>query len=348
MKRTREIIVAIVVLATLAIFYFGFNYLKGEDIFTKRDYYYAVYDRIEGLGSEAPVQVNGFKVGKVSNVYLHPDMSGRIMVQFSIENDKFHFPSNSTARIVSLDLLGSRAIQLVVPDVATPEMAMPGDTLNSGVEGDIEDMVNSKIAPFEAKVEEMMLSIDTVIESVQLMFNQDAREALTASFDAIVAGFQTFELTAHEIDSLIREERGKVAHIIYNVDEITSTLEQNDEKLANFMSNMSALSDTLVAADITTTINNANKSLMEVTLLMEKINSGEGSMGKLVHDEEMYRNLTGAALALESLLQDLETNPHRYLHISAIDLHRERKAKKPRKKRNRGKNAPANEPDSVP
>lgn len=352
MKRSREIIVAVVVLSTLGILYFGYNYLKGNDVFSKRDYYYAVYERIEGLKADAPVQVNGFDVGRVTSVTLHPDMTGSILVEFSIENDKFQFPRNSTARIASLDLLGSRAIQLVVPDVQESITAMPGDTLNSAVEGDIQDMVSGKIAPFEAKVEEMMLSIDTVIQSVQLMFNNDAREALGASFDAIVAGFQTFELTAHEIDSLIREERGKIAHIIYNVDQITTTLEQNNGKLENFMTNMSDLSDTLAAAEINETLLNANQALADITVLMQKINEGQGTIGALMHDPELYENLTGAALALESLLEDAENNPHRYIHISAIDFHREKKPKKTKKKNRGGKNTdpevPVNEPDSIP
>ena len=361
MKRYREIIVGIVVLAALAVFYFGYNYLKGTDVFTQREYYYAVYDKIEGLSPNAPVQVNGFTVGRVASTDLHPDMSGRVVVQFTVENDKFHFPKNATARIMSTDLLGSRAIQLVVPEVKTG-VAMPGDTINSGVEEDIGAQVQAELEPFKAKLNDMMSEIDTVIQAVQLMFNEDASKALNASFDAIVAGFQTFELTAHEIDSLIREERGKIAHIIYNVDEITTTLEQNKADLDNFMNNMSTLSDTLAAVEIAQTVDNANMALAELSELLIQINSSEGTLGLLMHDPELYNNLTQSAADLSSLLADLETNPHRYLHIAAFDLHRERphdkaarKAARQAKrdaKRNRGQNGssstPNNEPDSIP
>lgn len=333
MKRSREIIVGIVVLASVAIFYFGYNYLKGNDIFKQQDYYYAVYNKIAGIAPNAPVQVNGLKVGRVTSTELHPDLSGRIIVQFSIENDRFNFPKNAVAQIMSTDLLGSRAVAILPPPQGQEPLgnAVPGDTINAAIEGDMTQMVQKELEPFKMKLNEMMVEVDTVIQSVQLIFNEDARKALDASFDAIVAGFETFELTAHEIDSLIREERGRIASIIGNVDEITSTLEEHKDDLGNFVQNMSDISDTLKAADIYATIAQADTALVELTALMNRINQGQGTMGALMHDRELYDRLAKATKDLDNLILDFQNNPHRFVHISAIDFHREKKNKKEEK-----------------
>ena len=114
-KISKEVKIAVAVLLSIGLLFWGLNYLKGVDIFSKQRSYYAIYTGVEGLNNSSPVIVNGLKVGSVNDIRFHPRMDGSIIVKFSIESSSFLIPWGSQARISSLDLLGSKAIQIIIP-----------------------------------------------------------------------------------------------------------------------------------------------------------------------------------------------------------------------------------------
>ncbi len=328
MKLSKEVKIGLLLLVAIGLFIFGFNYLKGRNIFNPQAKYYAVYDHIDGLVEANPVQVNGFSIGQVNKIDFEEGNTGRIILEFTINKEEFMIPQNSVAKIISSDLLGSKAVQIVIGDSKT--LLSPGDTLLSDIESSLGEAVNKQVLPLKNKAEKLMLSIDSVLAVVQYIFNEKSREDIKQSLESVNMAIKTLKKTALRVDTLVSEQRFRLSRISSNVESITGNLKNNNEKLTKIITNFSSISDSLAKANIATTINNANTALAQAASITEKINKGEGTMGMLVNNDSLYKNLNSAARDLDLLLEDLRLHPGRYVSISVFG----RKDKSDKKSKN--------------
>lgn len=309
LKRTKEIRIGITALAALGLFYFGFNYLKGSDIFKQSRVYYAIYNRVDGLTSSNPVMYKGFKVGRVEEVYVHPEQMSKLVVRFAIEDETLQIPKFSIARISSADLLGAKTIELELDD--NKNMAVSGDTLVSDNERELGTIVEEKLRPFEKKLDRLLGDVDTVMTKVGTMLDES-----TETVGHVKGAFENLERTTKRMDDLLANEDAKLVAIITNVASITANIKSNNDKLTTIITNFSTISDSLAKADFAATMGKANRALTEVADIMEKVNNGEGSLGQLVENDSLYHNLEDASKDLDRLLIDIRENPRRYLHFS--------------------------------
>lgn len=301
------------VLLSVALLYYGLNYLKGNDIFSNKRQYFAIYEHVDGLSVDNQVVLNGFKVGKVNSAQLLTE-TGRIKVGFTISEQNLKIPKNSTAKIVSLDVLGTKAIDLEFSsDTAS---APSGDTLLAANQKDLQSSVDERIKPLEEKTKQLLGSIDSAVVIVQSILNKEARENLSASFVSIKKSFQAFEKTAVTMNDLVENESEKISNIMSNVASITGNFQRNNEALTNVINNMSDVSDSLAKADVAATMRSAQVALQSTAEVLDKINRGEGTIGELVNNDTLYNNLEQSALELDKLLEDLRVNPKRYVHFS--------------------------------
>jgi phospholipid/cholesterol/gamma-HCH transport system substrate-binding protein len=325
----KEIVVGFVVLIAIGLLYFGFNYLKGSDIFASKRQYYAVYNQIDGLTVDNPVQINGFRVGRVNSAELSLMNKGNIIIGFEITEERIQIPKKSTAMISSIDLLGSKAIVLTLSDET--EIAAYGDTLIADIEEDLKSVVDKRIAPLEKKTKELISSIDSAVTIVQAILDKDARESLSESFYSIKRALRSLENTAFQFNEMVSSEREKVEKIFSNVESISENLRRNNTQINNVISNLSEVTDSLAASNLKTTIFNANKAIKNITVVIEKVNAGQGTMGQLVNNDTLYNNLEQATLELDKLLEDMRVNPKRYVHFSIFGKN-EKEKDKPEKK----------------
>ena len=316
MKISKEFKVGVVVLVAIGIMYAGINYLKGVNFLVDQDEYFAVYDEIGGLSVANPVLLNGYKVGQVYKMQLMPDASGRVLVSYILSEKELKIPLNSEFRIFSSDLLGSKAVQLNFGDSSV--YAVPGDTLGADVEESLSDAVNRQIQPLKNKAEDLIANIDSAMQTLQSIFNERAKEDLDESFTSVREALATFRNTTLRLDTLMIEERIKVAAIFENMRSITENLAANNENLSKIISNHEAISDSLAQADIKTTVNNAKEALASASEVMDKINRGEGTLGQLINNDTLYTNLTKSSQELEWLLEDMRIHPNRYIHFSVF------------------------------
>lgn len=324
MKLSKELKTGILVTVTIGLFIYGFNVLKGRHLFSPETELYAIYTNIDGLVVSNPILINGFKVGQVRDVYLHPDNSGKIIVKMVITETRFRIPDSTEAKIVSSDLLGSKAVQLFLKP--SPREVADGDTLFGNVEEGLKDAVNKQIEPIKRKAEALLSSIDSVMTIVQTILNKDARNSLTASFESVKRALATFEKTALQIDQMVGEEKGKVSVILSKIEVISSTVAKNSDKISAAMNNLANITDSISKSKLVSTINNTNKMLMETSALLEKVNKGEGSLGMLINDKKLYNDLDSTTNSLNSLIKDMEDNPYRYFSLFA----NKKKRKKPK------------------
>lgn len=316
MKLSKEAKTGILGTVAIALFIFGFNFLKGTNIFSTQRHFFAVYNSIEGLVEANSVVVNGYKIGIVKTISLKPDNSGKIVVEFSVTDNSINIPQNSVAKIISSDLLGTKAIQIIFAN--DKGMIQDGDTLKSDIEEDLKSAVDKRIAPLQKKAESLISSVDSVMIVVQSVFNESARQNLKNSFESIQNSLQTFERTSKRLDTLVASEKNKLSVILSKVESISSNLAANNEKLTNIINNFSSISDSLAKANITSTVNNANTALSQASQIMEKINKGEGSMGMLVNNKSLYNKLDSASANLDRLFIDMKEHPRRYVHFSVF------------------------------
>jgi phospholipid/cholesterol/gamma-HCH transport system substrate-binding protein len=316
MTVSKEVKAGLLVITAILLFVFGFNFLKGRNIFHPQRHFYAVYDQVEGLSASNPVLVNGFGVGLVSSITLVPGKDGYILVEFTVNNDDLLIPNDSKARIESQDLMGSKAIVLQLGN--SDVFISNGDTLQSEVQVSLTEEVQRQVAPLKAKAEHLISTVDSVMIIVQSLLSKEVISDLEKSIKGISRTVGSLERTASKLDTVMGEEKGRIQSIIRNVESISSNFKDNNERLNLIIQNFHNISDSLASANFASTINNAEKALAETNLIMEKINKGEGSLGMLVNDQKLYNNLERASGDLDKLLEDIRLNPKRYLHFSII------------------------------
>jgi phospholipid/cholesterol/gamma-HCH transport system substrate-binding protein len=315
MKIRKEFVIGIIASFTLIAFYWGFSFLKGNDIFDKEREFVLVYDKVSGLSISNTVSINGLTVGKVSYVgFLPNDTNARILVRIKLDND-IEIPSNTLA-IIRSDFLGSNHIDLKLRP--SNSFAKPGDTLLTSVATTIKEEVSMQMLPIKVKAEEMMASLDSVLGAIRYVFNKKTQENLAATFVSIQNTINTLEHSSYGIDTLISSQAGPLNRIFANIESITKTIKDNNSKIDNVIANFSKLSDSLAQVDIKNTLDQMDKALSGFQEIVDKVNKGEGTMGQLVNNDTLYYELEGASRELHQLLEDIKLNPSRYVKVSVF------------------------------
>jgi len=302
MKLNKETKIGIIAVIIIALFVWGFNFLKGKNILSTNDSFYSVYNNIDGLEEASPVYISGFKVGVIESIKLCKTNTNKIIVKFSVEED-IKLPVNTKAIIYPATLLAGKAIKLELSD--SEEYYSNKDTIPGVLEQDIVSNLSNELLPVKNKIEDLVVSIDSVLT----IFDHQRKEDLKNSLDNLNS-------ITSDLSKLVDSENSKLASILGNVESITNNLKKNNEQISTILTNFSNISDSLEQANIKTTILNANKTLAEFSEISYKINNGKGTIGMLINNDSLYNNLNYLAADLDSLVIDLNENPKRYVHLS--------------------------------
>lgn len=305
MKNSLELKVGLITIVALASLYYGINFLKGQDIFQNKTIIYAQYEQVDGLSPSRPVNINGLKVGVVDNIYFHPNGSGALMVAMNITTD-FPIPDNSVARISS-DLLGNRSVELVLGD--SPSAIEANDTLSSKVQLSIAEEVNEQVKPIKEKAEKLIGSIDTVMVLASAFLNEETRDNFRSTFGKL-------QDVVERLSNAVKLSESKIVSSVDDLSKITSTVEENRAELNSLFDNLAKLSDSLANINYSQTVANLDSTLQRTNAVMAKIDAGDGSVGALVNERELYDNLIALTEQLNLVLLDLKYNPKRYVHFS--------------------------------
>jgi phospholipid/cholesterol/gamma-HCH transport system substrate-binding protein len=315
-KISKEIKTGIVVVVAVALAVYGINFLRGTDLFKKDFTLYALYTKADGVIEANPVLVNGYRVGQVHKLKLvQRNGEYKVLVSFLLY-EKVSIPKGSRAKITSSDLLGSKAVEIGFSD--SKEFVHDGDTLLPDIEDDLKTSVDKRIAPLQKKAENLISSIDSVMQVVQQVLNANVRQNLISSFESIKNTITYLQHTALNLDTLTSTQKSKIVLILDKVQSITANVERSNEKLTNIINNFSNISDSLAKSHIKETIENTNKALVQANDILYQINSGKGTVGKLIKNDSIFNNLNKASEDLDKLLKDLRINPERYVHISVF------------------------------
>lgn len=317
MKIKREAKLALTALAAVFILIWGINFLKGSSLFESKSTFYGVYDSVEGLKVSSGVIYRGYQVGQVISIQFEGERFDRVLVKFSV-NKRLELPSNTLAMIQSADLMGSKVIALVPGD--SQESAVSGDTLRSQVERGLMEQVSQQMLPLKQKAERLLGSLDSVMLIVQGLFNEETKKNLSNSFGSIDRTLRNLEGASGNLDTLIQGESTRISSILQDVNSITSNLRNNNEEISSILSNVSAISDSLRQANLHQTLVSLDCILATTDSIMNKMNRGEGTIGALLNDNDLYYNLNQVSENLNRLLVEFRYNPKRFISLSLIDF----------------------------
>ena len=289
MKFSYEIKTAILVLSGIILFIVGFSYLKSNDVFVADRIFYAVYDDVEGISKGTPVTISGFNVGSVQDIKFYNNTS-KLLLKFRIEND-FIFSNKSIAQIYETGLIGGKALS-VIP-VNGELLAKPGDTLKSSIAPGLTELVNDKLSPLQEKIESMVVSADSVLISLNSVLNTEAKLEIQSSIKDFSSTVADLKSSAGTLDELLSTNKTQINNIISNVNKTSNEL-----------------------SDLSIVVNNLTQSSNSIERIVNEISNGNGSLNKLIFDDDLINSLDAASSNINLLIKDLRLNPKRYVHFS--------------------------------
>jgi phospholipid/cholesterol/gamma-HCH transport system substrate-binding protein len=298
LKITREIKTAILVIASILLFIWGYSFLKGRDLLSSYNKYYVKYSNVDGLVSSAPITINGLVVGKVNSIDLQKDWTSLVELQI---NGDYKIPKNSIAELYSPSALGGKQIA-ILPNTETTELAKSGDFLPSGNKLGLTEEVSNQIKPIKEKLDKVLENANTMLVNVNQVLDEKTKQNLRGSLENLNATLAEFKEASTSVNQMLADNKGKISSTMSNFDKASG--------------NLKTMSDSLAKANIGQTVKNLEKTLASVDKLMADIQAGKGTLGKLAKDDALYTNFAKSSKELELLLQDLRLNPTRYVNVS--------------------------------
>lgn len=303
LKLTREQKIGLFAIITLASIYLVINYLKGKDLFSSSNTYYAVYNNVEGLNTTGPVYIRGLKVGTVESVeYLQE--KDEFLVKLKVKSS-YNIPENSAAEIYSSDLLGSKAMRINMGDAKT--YLKDKGTMKSVTEESLTEMLKSEFLPLKDQISDLVTTLKLTLDNVNGVIDADARRNIASALENLNKTLSGAKNIVQNLD----KSSPKITELIANISSLSEELGKSTNKLNYSLDNIGEITDSLKRADLAGTVN----SLKE---LLEQINNPEGSVGKLLRTDSVHDSIDRLIRDLDTLVKNINENPKKYIKVSVF------------------------------
>jgi phospholipid/cholesterol/gamma-HCH transport system substrate-binding protein len=296
MKISKEVKTGILVLSGILLFIFGYNYLKGINLFESTNVYYTEFD-YNALNKSSPITVNGNNVGKIQDI-IYDYNSGKTRVSFTV-NDALKFSKNSIIKMYETGLMGGNGLAILISNDG--ELAKPGDELKSEVELGLVTSLSKNFSGLSDDLDSTIKSTDTLMVSLNKLVNDNSESGLKRTIEELNYTLKSFKNTSNSVNSVISKNEANITAIL--------------DKFKTMSNDLSVLTADLKQANIGATIESLNKTLGSMNNILATIDKGEGTLGKLLKDEGLYNNMEGATKEMEALLKDIKLHPKRYFRV---------------------------------
>ncbi len=296
-QRTRQTwFIGIFTLIVVAAGVVGYQFLRGQNLFNRNSYYYAYFDDIGGLYVTNRITINGLAVGRVSDLTFVNDGTGRIRAQLSFPKE-LRLQHTTQAEIANAGLIGGSVVRLHKAYGNGPYL-VPGDTIPGVTEMPYTQTLSTQVGPLLSHVDTVMRSLKQVLRVAEKSLSAERAEALYSEIYTLLTNLrrtsESLPATVAGVNATLKAMNGQVTQIGARW---TRTLDSLQPSLAGVIGR----SDTLVAS--------ANQ-------LLRQMQAGEGSMGKLLRDDQLYYDFQTTVRALDSILGEVKQNPRRYFNFS--------------------------------
>ena len=304
MKHKKEIIVAVLAIIALFLLYFGFNYLKGINIFNKTTSYVVKYERMNGLVPQCPVYVKGYKVGMVDEILYDFSKAEPFTVTFSI-NEDIRLPKGTEVQLVPDGLISGEALELIIPTEGVTAWYAQGDTLPTSI---TPGMLNAVAEAVLSQLDPILSNIDSVVNVLQETLTKEQLQAILDNVDGTMANVNAITQKADRM--------------------MARQLPQLMDTIQLAMNEIHVITDNLSQADLKATVAKVDGAVAEVKQLLAAANSTDGTLGKLINDKSLYDDINHTVNSADSLLIDLKANPKRDVHFSLFGGNKDKDDKK--------------------
>lgn len=319
MKISKEIKAGFIAVSAIILLVLGINFLKGYSLLGGDDTFYAYFPNSGQVMVSGNVTLNGVIIGKIldiQNVPSNPE-NRRVKIKFSVSESDIDLPKGTIIELGSLDLL-TKGLIVNYPDQFKSGYYRPGDEIPGKLSADMFSQVKQYADPISQKLQSLILHIDGMVNSLSGVFDENGSNDITASIKELRITIKKIGDLSSEIQGFVGQEKAQFSKIMDHVESITSNLKKSSDEVSAIIGNTKKISDDLVTADFKGTILEAQTTLKKFNFMLEDVNKGSGTLGKLIHDEKLYSELVETNNELQELVDDLQAHPERYVHLSVI------------------------------
>ena len=285
----KEVKIGLFGILSLAILFFGINYLKGVKMLKPSTSYYVEFTDINGLTTSSPVFASGYKIGIVRGIDYNHANPGHVVVEVELDDD-MRIPKESKGELVT-DMLGTVKMNLKL-NLGCQEYYATGDTLPGYVNNGLMGIAETAMP----KLETMLPKMDSILSSLNQLLANPALAATLSNAEKLTGNL---DITTRNLNKLMQNE----------LPVLTSKLTSIADNFVNITGNLKEI-------DYAGTMQKVDATLQEVKLLTSKLNSKDNTVGLLFNDPTLYNNLNATTANAASLLEDLKAHPKRYVHFS--------------------------------
>lgn len=311
MKISNETKIGSLTAIAIVLLVLGFNFLKGKTFFGKSHNIFAKYTNVQGLQPSNPVVINGLQVGTVYSITTDKNMK-EILVNMTLTKD-VNIPVNSVA-LIKPSLLSTTSIEIKLGDAQTyvPKNGYIATEATAGIFND----VLSKVDPILYQVTKAVTSIDSILASVNHVLDPNAKNNISSTLANLNKTTANLIGASGSLQTLLNTQTGALAGTLNNLNSFTSNLDKNNGKINNLVGNLDKTATNLSNLDLQKTLNTLNSTIGDLKATIGKLNTNTGTAGLLLNDTKLYNNLTATANKINLLIDDVKTNPKRYVNIS--------------------------------
>ncbi|NBC07020.1 MAG: MCE family protein [Bacteroidetes bacterium] len=327
---SNEVKVGILAVVAIAVSYWGYKFILGNNVLLKSNTYEVYYPKVGRMQVGTQVFINGVEVGSVASVDLLNDVDRTVKVVLDLKPG-MTIPKDTRAVIVATGFMGGKAVMLEYDNPCSGEdCAQPGDTLEGEYLGLLNSMVGEESMGEYVGI--LQKGLQRVIDTLNYALLSDESDSPIANsmrnLDATLANLNS---TTRQLDRMLSRSSGSIEQSLANVESITGNLKDNNAKITSILANADSLSADLVAADLQQTVADINAALAKlgqtldsadqavagISGLVDGLEQGEGTLGKLMKDEQLYQDLSELSARADSLIKDLKNRPYRYIPLKS-------------------------------
>jgi phospholipid/cholesterol/gamma-HCH transport system substrate-binding protein len=292
----------------------SFNFLKGKTLLKTGNYLYAKYTDTKGIKISNPVYVKGFQVGAVADIENADPNLESIIVSIKL-TDTYNIPANSVA-VINENPLGTPSIEIKLGD--NKAFLQQGDTLQTAESKGILSGVMDKLGPVTKQLEKTIATLDTVLKNLNTVFDPQTKNNLQSVIANVNKTTESLVVSSASLQQMLNQQTGSIAQSMNNVNKFTKNLSENNERINQSINNVTKATENFSKADLVGSVDQLKTAIGNLNALVAKINSDEGSLGKLINDKALYNNLNNTIRSANILVDDLRVHPKRYVNISVF------------------------------
>jgi phospholipid/cholesterol/gamma-HCH transport system substrate-binding protein len=290
----------------------GFNFLKGNKLFSKTMTLYAKYENVQGLATSNPVFINGLQVGNIYAINNSKDMK-QLLVTISIQKE-INIPTNSIA-FINPNPLSVTKIEIQLGDAIT--YFKSNDTIQTiERDGFLENMINSKVDPLLSTIKTTVGTADSILLNFNQVLDAENKKNIAEALRNLNQITTSVNTTTASLETMLNSTNGPLSKTLNNAASITDNIAANNQKLNKVFTNIDITTEKLAKLNVQQSLSLLDSTINNLKAVIAKLNSKESSLGLLFNDPTLYKNLTSTSNKINVLLDDIRVHPSRYVSIS--------------------------------